>query len=79
MSNVPAEFSELEALTQADLDREIQKLRDADPDSLSEAELTRACALHAIARRRTSGPPKASPRAKKEAPTLDSLANDLGI
>jgi hypothetical protein len=78
MSNVPAEFAELETLSQADLDREVQRLRQLDPDTLSEKELTRACALHAIARRRTSGPPKASKTSsKKEAFSLDSLATEL--
>lgn len=65
-----------DAMTQADLDREILKFRTVDPKSLTEDELRRVVSLHAAARRRTSGPPK--PKAAKKTPaTLDDLG--LGL
>lgn len=77
MSNVPDHFKHLEALSAADIEREIQKLRAVDPEKMSDDDLERAVALHAIARRKTAGPPKS--KAVKSNETVGDLSNILGF
>ncbi len=78
MSNVPPELHHLERLSAAEIEAEVQKFRAVDPEALTDDELTRVCALHAIARRKTAGPPKSktsTPKVKEM--SLDDLSSQF--
>ena len=74
-SNVPDEFAHFEQMSAAELHAELLKFRDTDETQLSEAELTRIVALHTIARRKASGPPKKKAAAAPQ--TLSDVTKTL--
>lgn len=79
MSNlVPPELAHLETLTMAEIERRVQELRSVNPCDITDDQLTLACALHAIARRKTAGPPKPKAGKTKEL-SLSELSGDLGL
>lgn len=71
MSNVPPEYADLENLSASEIELRVQELRAIDPKALTDEQLSQAVALHAIARRKTSGPPKT--KGKSEPVSLDAL------
>ena len=76
MSNVSPDLAKLEALSPSELEVAIQSYRSKDPSKLSDEEVAYVVALHAIARRRTAGPP-----ARKTATpqNTDDLAAAFGV
>lgn len=71
--NVPNTYRHLETMPLAEIEIRIQRLRGINEASLTEDQLTEAVALHAIARRKTAGPPKT-----RKADTAVMANADLG-
>lgn len=70
---VPDQFKALEGLPQAELERRIQDFRSRPPRSLTDDELRECVAIHRIAVRKTSGPPKPKTRSSSTPMTLASI------
>ena len=79
MSNVPDEFSYIEELSVAEIEERIIKLRGKNPETLTDKELSEAVALHAVARRKTAGPPKGARKEPVKETSLADVAAVLGL
>ena len=83
MSNVPEHLRHLETISIADIEREILALRPplVDPRNLTDEQLERAVALHAIATRKTAGPakPKAAKGPDLSDASMEDIAKHLGL
>lgn len=79
VSLTAADIAALDALSPADLEREILKLRSVNPRELTEAQVERAVVIHRIATRKTSGPARAKAKVSTVSVSAADLDKELGL
>lgn len=79
MSNVPEHLAHLQDLTVREIEERLITFREQNERELTEEQLEEVVALHAIAMRKTAGPPKGKSSGSSKAMSDEELNKMLGV